>query len=73
MTKLEKITETLAKSITQDMREAYAATQDKYLFALDHACHIIDMNLSISFGAPNSDFTDLVVEKFETMLEGETQ
>jgi len=65
MTKLEKITETLSKSTTQDMCKAYAATKDKYLFALDHARYILDMNLSI-----NSDFTDLVVEQFETMLEG---
>jgi len=65
MPNLEKITETLSKSITQDMRKAYAGTQDKYLFTLDYARYILDMNLSI-----NSDFTDLVVEQFETMLEG---
>lgn len=65
MTNLEKITDTLSKSITQDMCKAYAADQNKYLFALDHAREILNMNLSI-----NSDFTDLVVEQFETMLEG---
>jgi hypothetical protein len=66
MTNLATINHTLSQIIDDDMRNAYAATTDKYLFALDNARYFLDLALPM-----NSDFTDRVVEQFETMLERE--
>lgn len=69
MTKLEQnIINGLRKLVTDELRKEYAATNDKYLLALDHARYGLDMSLPM-----NSDRTDLIVETFENMLEGETQ